>query len=1477
MKKVLLMALLCAFSAELWSQSEAQTEALLSSIEEWAGDQSDEQVKWLKKSFKPWLLDGVWRTGQIDTLIQTTERMRKDRLPFPLAGRGYLEAAQVLMNRNDTLLWEPWHAFIEALESKRSWKKGEAAFLAVSPKLFERGTIADDGHTEWRMDGALPRFEWDSVPLVRFIQGDLIGTGRGDRATILGTEGVWDVTRERFQGGAGRVTWAGTTLDSTRTYAEFDAFDLRLGGNSLQIPGALFYSDLVPDALPGKLTVKLQSNATPENKDYPRFETDANVLTIEGISPGVNYTGGITISGSRLQGTGTVEDRAQLEILHEDTLLFRIEALTYLFTDRGISAEKSAAMLFYKQDTIYHPECQFRLDHATGRLSLSRTEEGLSRQPFKDSYHDLEMDVEALQWVRGSTSIVLGGVPGATNRTATFASTNYFKREAFQAIQGMADRHPLQLLVQFERETGRSAFTTLDFAQFIRLNELSTRILLIDLANQGFLQMDLETLDCAIEPKALDFLQYAAGRKDYDVIRFVSQSPEGVNGKLSLLNGRLALDGVMPFQVSDSQDVRILPERGQIVIGENRALAFDGRVLAGNLELIGQGFGFDYDEFQITLSEVEEIKLQVDDPSERDRYGRPVKRAVQSSLREVTGTLKIDDPRNRSGMRSRQFTQYPVLTSKETSFVYYDEQRIQGGAYDRDRFYFAVDPFTMNNLDRFAPEDLAFRGTLVSAGILPDLEQPLELMADYSLGISTETTRAGKELYGGLARYTEAIRLDLQGLHGGGVIDFKTAHAEGDDFTFLPDEAIGVTSTFSNRSDEGFDVPHLMGRGGALRFAPYEHRLECATGRDSLVAFYDGVKFRGALTFVDSGMFATGQFNFDEAQLTSESFQLTQHHALSDSAGFRLRGMDDRMAFRTDAVVADVNFLDRIGDFEAMAGELKVELPLNQYEVDLARFRWFMDVDQIALESDRSFPEEGLASSGETELPCNYLSLHPGQDSLRFLSPNSRFDVRSADLACEGVKYLDVADAQIWPDSGKLMVRRLAALDELQRATVIADRTSGHHRITNARLDIKGRLDYGGEGNYIYKDVNGSPFELTFSKIFVDRERYETHAQGQVVVTEDFSLSPAFAYAGAVHLDASERLLRFDGGAKMMHPCAAYVPEWVAFDERIDPQAVAIPIGMEPQSIDRTDLIAGVVVSGRSPYTAYPTFMTERGDRDDVPLIQPEGSIRYDTKTKRYVISSEERFKDPESTANACELAVEGCALSSSGTIDLPVDYGLLQESMVGTAWVDESGQLRLKGTLFLDFLFDDRLLERIASQIPMWQETNPLDVFASGYDRALRTTIGEEAAEEAIADLSLTGQFKRVPKELQHTMVLSGIEFVYDPSEESFISEGPLGIVLLGGEQVFMQMKGKMEIQRMKTGDWLRLYLHGGEENWYYFDYRLGTMNVSTSDTPFFDILLEVKAKNRTIKEDGKRFGFQAMGSKKRRNDFVDRFREFD
>ena len=48
------------------------------------------------------------------------------------------------------------------------------------------------------------------------------------------------------------------------------------------------------------------------------------------------------------------------------------------------------------------------------------------------------------------------------------------------------------------------------------------------------------------------------------------------------------------------------------------------------------------------------------------------------------------------------------------SHVYYDAPRIRGGAYHRDRFNYAVDPFVIDSLDNFANEDLLFTGELLA-------------------------------------------------------------------------------------------------------------------------------------------------------------------------------------------------------------------------------------------------------------------------------------------------------------------------------------------------------------------------------------------------------------------------------------------------------------------------------------------------------------------------------------------------------------------------------------------------------------------------------------------------------------------------------------------------------------------------------------------------------------------------------------------
>lgn len=127
--------------------------------------------------------------------------------------------------------------------------------------------------------------------------------------------------------------------------------------------------------------------------------------------------------------------------------------------------------------------------------------------------------------------------------------------------------------------------------------------------------------------------------------------------------------------------------------------------------------------------------------------------------------------------------------------------------------------------------------------------------------------------------------------------------------------------------------------------------------------------------------------------------------------------------------------------------------------------------------------------------------------------------------------------------------------------------------------------------------------------------------------------------------------------------------------------------------------------------------------------------------------------------------------------------------------------------------------------------------------------------------------------------MLFTDIEWVWDPYDEMFVSEGPIGVVSLGEQQVFQKVQGKIEWIRSRSGDMMRIYLHGDDMNWYFFDYKLGMMNVTTRDQAFIDLVAEIKPDKRRLKgeERGERFAYQIMMSRRKRDDLVDKYREFE
>jgi len=197
MRHFLLTFLIFGFFAVAHAQNEKAL-SLMDQLSNWVSTRDDASMKWLKKEYGPWLLEGAWSAGQLDTILDATKKLKSAKLPFATAGMGYLESTRYLMETSDSVHWKPWHAVVVGMLDQRNWRKSLPNFLQVSRGLFEGGTIHDDGFQIWAMNGAVPTFEIDSLPLVRFNAGDLVGTGRGDRLTVENTSGVWNIEKDQF-------------------------------------------------------------------------------------------------------------------------------------------------------------------------------------------------------------------------------------------------------------------------------------------------------------------------------------------------------------------------------------------------------------------------------------------------------------------------------------------------------------------------------------------------------------------------------------------------------------------------------------------------------------------------------------------------------------------------------------------------------------------------------------------------------------------------------------------------------------------------------------------------------------------------------------------------------------------------------------------------------------------------------------------------------------------------------------------------------------------------------------------------------------------------------------------------------------------------------------------------------------------------------------------------------------------------------
>ena len=142
-------------------------------------------------------------------------------------------------------------------------------------------------------------------------------------------------------------------------------------------------------------------------QENPKFTSYSKNVKFENFVPGVDYYGGIGIQAKKMILSGDKNQAARFEIDGSPKGKAIIKSNDFVLSTRYISTVEGEAILRIDNDSIYHPSIVSSYDIQSRTLTLSQGRNLLSKTPFFDSYHQIEIYAPAVIWNMANGSFVV--------------------------------------------------------------------------------------------------------------------------------------------------------------------------------------------------------------------------------------------------------------------------------------------------------------------------------------------------------------------------------------------------------------------------------------------------------------------------------------------------------------------------------------------------------------------------------------------------------------------------------------------------------------------------------------------------------------------------------------------------------------------------------------------------------------------------------------------------------------------------------------------------------------------------------------------------------------------------------------------------------------------------------------------------------------------------------------------------------------
>lgn len=1355
-----------------------------------------------------------------------------------------------------------WLSGIEYIQSRNKKVKDFTDFIEFTTAFVDSRTLYSSRSCVWKMQagcGFSLQYGSGEIKIIVDRPIELYYSSDKDNGTIYGTQGTYYYFDNRWEGRGGRINWDRTGIPTTACWANLSKYEAitkfpKFTADSVQFTNTNYFSQPIYGRVEEALSAKME----PEKYTFPKFRSYQKDFKMKDILPGVDYSGSFMMNGSKFI-TSDTKNPATLIFYRQQQPFIAVNSVKFTITSNRVVSENASVKIYIDGDSICNNGITVRYLAGEKTVNLINDSRRNYYSPYSNSYHNLDMYCESIIWKMSDDKLEFSMLGASGDQSySTFESNSYYSEQKFREIQGIDQVNPVIKVYRYMRMRDMTYDFFIDeFAQYLKMDIMQAKSMIHTLARSGLVSYNEAQGKIYVNDKLVDYAKASAKNKeyDYDAITLQSSSKRN-NAELDLSSNNLMVHGVESFVLSDSQQVFISPYQGELTVKKNRDIQFNGRINAGRFVFFATNATFLYDDFKIDLPQVDSMIFYV------TKFNNPQEEhVVYTPLHNLTGHLQIDQNDNHSGLKEVK-EQYPIFTSEKDSYVYYDRKDIHNGAYIRDRFYYTIHPFVVKNMVDFVTDSLSFNGVLTSAGIFPDIVEPLKVQPDYSLGFVRKTPRAGYEAYGGKGKFTSTVDLSYRGFRARGQVDYLTSVIQSKTIYFMPDSMVAVSDTFYVKEQGVF--PDIRNSRAVQRWYPYADSMLVSQLQNGpqFKMYHNDALLAGHTVLKPEGAYASGAVTIREGTLESLRFVLQPKEMSSNVTAFTLRSdVYNNIAFYATDMKSHVDYVKRRADFVANADIGRTRLPLLQYAAYVDKFSWEIDKKELDLINSKSESSQGLEGLTIRERFMHkeqpgalFVSTDPTKDSLHFHAVRSTYLYNAGHLTCRQVFLVNSADAVIAPGGDTLHVRQGGAIDLMKHSQILASRENRYHHIYDADVILAGARKYSAKGYIDYVDVDDRKQRIYLSSISPDN-RGVSIGDGFVADSANFTLNSAFGFAGNVRVEADKEFYYFDGGVRLLHKCPTNAElGLLAYSSYLNPKQILVSVPEIPTDWKGNRITASMLFN-KLNLMPYAAFLTQERAADN-ELMGAHGFVTYDNDKHQYMIASAEKIQDPDNVVDRyLTLNVDNCEMTAEGPINFNVKQNHVKLFSYGTATLGgrKEGDLEMQSILGFTFPIDDKVLGTMAQLIGDDLRLTPSQPGNEATRRAMMYYMGAEQGAEAYSNYVSSGFYDKMPKEFDNTILIEGIDWQYD-AVLGYRYDGVASLSMIGKKQLHLATRVKAQLHRKGNGQYLVLYIQVASDHWYYFNYEFNSqqMLIQSSVGEWVDMIKALPADKRHVSGKG-------------------------